>query len=152
MEKYGKGFGFEITNAEGKSRRFMLMQESTRDEWVRKIRKLRKIQRNRASRQQRNCEGTKEEEDIDMPIPVRPFSVHTPREESFLQRLQEFQFSRAASFRYSGQKTRERKALVVSPTAVQSDLGFAPAAIVRRSPCDSVMYPSHASSILCPTS
>ena len=123
------------------------MQESTRDEWVGKIRKLRKIQRNCPSRQQRKREGTKEEDEIDMPVPVRPFSVYTPREDSILQRLQDFPLSYTASSKVFEQKSRDRKALVVSPTAVQSDLGFAPAAIVRGSPCDSVLYHTHATSV-----
>ena len=85
-QEFGDGMGFEVLGADGKSRRFLVTQESTRDEWVKKIKKtarLHRRQRNRSSSKSTgkghphsvNSSGAAQDENIEMPKPARPFSA-----------------------------------------------------------------------------
>ena len=136
-EKYGKGFGFEVTDEKGKTRRIMVTQEATRDDWVRKLQKLRKVQKNRPPRRALKSQDGNDSDDLDLPVPSRPFSVHVESSHMIFDKA--FPLAAPSSLNYFGERTRQRKALVVTPS-IQSDLGFAPAAIVRGRPADSVIY------------
>jgi len=133
-EQYGKGLGFELTDEKNILRRFMVLQEGTRDVWISKLRKLRKIKKNRPSRRAR---GPKEDDDdLDLPVPARPFSVYEPGEASVLLN-RAFAIADPATLDCFGD--RKRGAIGTPPPHMHVDLGFAPAAVVRGRPADCVM-------------